>query len=218
MKVSIEREIQRSAHEAAAAIRRALAAHGVVSINLISCPGAGKTSLIERAIEGLEGKKRVAVIEGDIETELDAERIRRHGVQVHQINTRSSCNIQPAMLLAALGRIDLAAADLLFVENVGNLVCPAEVPLGEDARIVALSVAEGDEKPLKYPMVFRTSGILAITKVDLLPHVRFSVERVKAAARAVNPAIEIFETSAETGEGIAPFLARIEALRPKASG
>lgn len=218
MEIRIDREIQRSAEEAAGEIRRLLAARRVFAVNLISSPGSGKTTLIEAAIEALKGKSRIAVIEGDIETEIDAERIRKHGVQVHQINTRSSCHIQPAMLLAALGKIDLDAADLLFVENVGNLVCPAETSLGEDLRVVALSVTEGDEKPLKYPLVFRTSDILAITKIDLLPHVRFRVDRVRAAARTVNPGIEIFETSAMSGEGIAPFLGRIEELRSNKGG
>jgi hydrogenase nickel incorporation protein HypB len=154
----------------------------------------------------------VAVVEGDIETDIDAARIRKHGVQAHQINTRSSCHIQPFLLLAALDAIDLDATDLLFVENVGNLVCPAEVPLGEDVRIVALSVTEGDEKPLKYPLAFKTSDMLVITKTDLLPHVTFDSGRVKAAALAANPRMEIFEASAVTGSGLPSFFRRIEAL------
>lgn len=212
MKVSVERDIQQSAADSARRIRDILAAHDVLGVNLISSPGSGKTTLIEKMIEAMRGRKRLAVIEGDIETEIDAERIRKHGVQVHQINTRSSCNIQPALLLPSLGKIDLGAADILFVENVGTLVCPAEVPLGEDVRVVALSVTEGDEKPLKYPLVFRTSHILVITKTDLLPYVRFRVEDVRTAARTVNPAIGIFETSAESGEGIGELAARLEAL------
>lgn len=218
MKIGIDREIMRSADEAAEAIRRELSARGVFSVNLVSSPGSGKTTLIEAAVEAWRGRPRVAVIEGDIETEIDADRIRRHGVPVHQISTRSACHIQPAMLLAALGKIDLRAADLLFIENVGNLVCPAETSLGEDLRIVALSVAEGDEKPLKYPRLFQTSEILVITKIDLLPHVRFDMDRVKAAARTIRPDVEIFETSAVTGEGVAPLLARIEALRSGKAG
>lgn len=218
MKVTIEQEIQRSAAEAARRIRELLAARKVFAVNLLSSPGSGKTTLIEAAIDGLRGRKRVAVIEGDIETDIDAARIRKHGVQAHQINTRSSCHIQPFLLLSALENIDLHATDLLFVENVGNLVCPAEVPLGEDVRVVALSVTEGDEKPLKYPLVFRTSGMLAITKTDLLPHVTFDLERVRDAARAANPGIEIFEISATTGSGIPAFLRRIEALCDRKTG
>ncbi|MBI5342702.1 MAG: hydrogenase nickel incorporation protein HypB [Deltaproteobacteria bacterium] len=218
MKVDIERQIQQSAEETAGKIRDLLAARKVFAVNLISSPGSGKTTLIESAIEALRGKKRVSVVEGDIETDIDAARIRKHGVQVHQINTRSSCHVPPFLLLSALDHIDLDATDLLFVENVGNLVCPAEVPLGEDLRVVALSVAEGDEKPLKYPLVFKTSDILVITKTDLLPYVKFDPGRVKAAARAVNPRVEIFEVSAVTGSGISSFLERIEELCGRKTG
>lgn len=212
MKVDVEREIQQSAEDAARKIRKRLSDRKVFAVNLISSPGSGKTTLIESAIDALRERKRIAVIEGDIETDIDAARIRKRGVQAHQINTRSSCHIQPLLLLSALDRIDLAATDLLFVENVGNLVCPAEVPLGEDLRVVALSVTEGDEKPLKYPLVFKTSDMLVLTKTDLLPHVRFDPERVKTAARAIHPGVEIFEVSAVTGAGIPALLQRIEAL------
>jgi hydrogenase nickel incorporation protein HypB len=218
MKVDIERQIQQSAEEAAGKIRALLAARKVFAVNLISSPGSGKTTLIEKAIGELRGKLRVAVIEGDIETEIDAARIRKHGVQVHQINTRSSCHIPPFLLLPALEQIDLDKADLLFVENVGNLVCPAEVPLGEDLRMVALSVTEGDEKPLKYPLVFKTSDILVITKTDLLPYVTFDMERVKAAARAANPHMEIFEVSSVAGTGLPPLMDRMEELCRRKTG
>lgn len=218
VKIDLDREIQQSAAAAADAIRRELASRRVFAINLISSPGSGKTTLIESAIEAFRGRLRVAVIEGDIETAIDAERIRKHGVQVHQINTRSSCHIQPAMLLSALGGMDLEPVDLLFVENVGNLVCPAETSLGENLRVVVLSVTEGDEKPLKYPRVFQTSELLAISKIDLLPHVRFDVGRVKAAARTIRPDIEIFEISAISGAGIDRLFARIEALRDAGIG
>jgi len=212
VKVEIEKEIQQSAEAAARVLERIFASRKVLAVNLVSSPGSGKTTLIEALIDRLAGRKRIAVVEGDIETEIDAERIRKHGVQVHQITTRSACHIPPALLVKALDHIDLDAADLLIVENVGNLVCPAEVPLGEDVRVVALSVTEGDEKPLKYPLIFKTSRILVITKTDLLPFVKFSTEAVKAAARSVNPGIEIFETSAVTGEGLAALVDRIEAL------
>jgi hydrogenase nickel incorporation protein HypB len=218
VKVDIEKEIQQSAEDAARRIRELLAARKVFAVNLISSPGSGKTTLIESAIEALRGRKRIAVVEGDIETDIDSARIRKHGVQAHQINTRSSCHIQPFVLLSALDNIDLGATDLLFVENVGNLVCPAEVPLGEDMRVVALSVTEGDEKPLKYPLVFRTSDVLVITKTDLLPYVKFDPERVKTAARAVNPGIGIFEVSAATGSGLPAFFKGIEAACDKKMG
>ncbi len=212
MKVEIEKEIQQSAGAAARVLEGVFASRKVLAVNLVSSPGSGKTTLIEAMIERLHGRLRIAVVEGDIETEIDAERIRKHGVQVRQITTRSSCHIPPALLVKALDHIDLDAADLLIVENVGNLVCPAEVPLGEDVRVVALSVTEGDEKPLKYPLIFKTSRVLVVTKTDLLPFVKFSAEAVKAAARSVNPGIEIFETSAVTGEGLEALVARIEAL------
>jgi hydrogenase nickel incorporation protein HypB len=200
------------------AIRALLSERRIYALNLLSSPGSGKTTLIEALLSRLDGKGGVAVVEGDIETEIDADRIRRHGVQVRQINTRSTCHIQPSRLLAVLREMDLSATRLLLVENVGNLVCPAEVPLGEDARVVLLSVTEGDEKPLKYPLVFRTSDLLVITKTDLLPHVTFDVDRVRRAARAANPAVEIFEVSAATGDGMSALLDRIVALRAAKSG
>lgn len=218
MKVSVGRTIQRSAEESARRIRALLDAKRILSLNVISSPGSGKTALIERIIDAFRGALRVGVVEGDIETELDAERIRKHGVPVCQINTRSSCHIQPFRLLEALGTMDLDAVDVLIVENVGNLVCPAEVSLGEDVRIVLLSVTEGDEKPWKYPLAFRTSGILVITKTDLLPFVTFDVERVRKAACAANPQVEIFEVSAANGRGLEPLLDRIAALRARRTG
>jgi hydrogenase nickel incorporation protein HypB len=213
VRVEVERSIAQAADEASRAIRAMLAERGIFALNLISSPGSGKTTLIEGLLSRFEGKGGVAVVEGDIETDLDAERIRKHGVQVRQINTRSSCHIQPSQLLGVLRQMDLSETRLLIVENVGNLVCPAEVPLGEDLRVVLLSVTEGDEKPMKYPLVFRTSDLLVVTKTDLLPYVTFDVERVRRAARAARPGIEIFQLCAITGEGMAAFLDRIESLR-----
>jgi len=213
LRIEVERSIQQSADEASRAIRSLLAERRIYALNFISSPGSGKTTLIEALLDRFEGKGGVAVVEGDIETDIDAERIRKHGVQVRQINTRSSCHIQPSQLLGALREMDLSGTRLLIVENVGNLVCPAEVSLGEDARVVLLSVTEGDEKPLKYPLVFRTSDLLVITKTDLLPYVTFDVERVRRAARTANPAVEIFEVSAATGAGMPALLDRIEARR-----
>ena len=212
VRVEVERSIQQSVDDISKEIRSLLAGRGIFSLNLISSPGSGKTSLIEALLSRYEGKGTVAVIEGDLETEIDSDRIRKHGVNVLQINTRSGCHIQPIQLLNALRQMDLSDTRLLIVENVGNLVCPAEVPLGEDKRIVLLSVTEGDEKPLKYPLIFKTSDILIITKTDLLPYVKFDVGRVRRAARIANPAIEIFELSAVTGEGVPAFLDRIESF------
>ncbi len=218
MEVSINKRIQESAEKTARAIRALLESRHIFSMNFISSPGSGKTTLIEKIIEAFEGQRRVAVIEGDIETDIDSERIRKYGIPVRQINTRSSCHIQPFQLLKALETMDLDAVDILVVENVGNLVCPAEVPLGEEVRVVLLSVTEGAEKPLKYPLVFRTSDILLITKTDLLPFVTFDTEAVRNAARAVNPGIEIFEVSATSGSGLDLFLERIESLTARRTG
>ena len=213
VRIEVGRAILQSADEAAAAIRALLAERKIFAVNLISSPGSGKTTLIEALLARFEGKGGVAVVEGDIETGIDAERIRKRGVQVRQINTHSACHIQPSRLLSVLREMDLSETRLLLVENVGNLVCPAEVSLGEDARVVLLSVTEGDEKPLKYPLAFRTSDLLVITKTDLLPYVTFDVDRVRRAARVANPAVQIFETSATTGAGMDVLLDRIEALR-----
>lgn len=218
MEVEVGKEIQQSAEAAAREIRAFLDARRIFALNLVSSPGSGKTTLIEALIGAWRGRRRLAVIEGDIETEIDAERIRRHGVPVRQINTRSSCHIQPFMLRRALEEMDLSGVEFLFVENVGNLVCPAEVPLGEDVRVALLSVTEGDEKPLKYPLLFRTSQVLAITKTDLLPHVTFRVAAVRGAARAINPEIAVFELSAASGAGVEPFAAHLEALRARRFG
>jgi len=218
LRIEVERSIQQSADEASRAIRSLLAERRIYALNFISSPGSGKTTLIEALLDRFEGKGGVAVVEGDIETDIDAERIRKHGVQVRQINTRSSCHIQPSQLLGALREMDLSGTRLLIVENVGNLVCPAEVPLGEDARVVLLSVTEGDEKPLKYPLVFKTSHLLVITKTDLLPYVKFDVGKVRRAARIANPSVEIFEVSAVSGAGLPALLDRVEALRSAKGG
>ncbi len=218
MRIEVERSLGQSAEASAREIRALLSGRKIYALNLISSPGSGKTSLIEALLGRYAAKSRVAVVEGDIETDIDAGRIRRHGVQVRQINTRSSCHIQPSQLLSVLRGMDLEQTRLLIVENVGNLVCPAEIPLGEDTRVVLLSVTEGDEKPLKYPLVFKTSDLLVITKTDLLPYVRFDVERVRRAARTANPAVEIFEVSAVTGAGLPALLDRIESLRAAKNG
>ena len=202
MRVKVGQAVQQSAQAEADILKGIFAAHRLLAVNLVSSPGSGKTTLIEALIGVLAGRKRIAVVEGDVETDIDAARIRKHGVQVHQIMTRSSCHIPPFMLREALKRLDLAAVDILIIENVGNLVCPAEIPLGEDVRVVALSVTEGDEKPLKYPLMFSVCDVLLINKIDVLAYFDFDVEAVKERAMKLNPKLRIIPISARTGEGI----------------
>lgn len=174
----------------------------VFVFNLMSSPGAGKTSLLERTIEHLKGKLRIGVIEGDITSSLDAERIAQKGVQTVQVNTDGACHLDANMIREAVSQIDLANLDLMVVENVGNLVCPAEFDVGEDMKVMILSVTEGDDKPLKYPLMFRLSQALLINKVDLLPYVDCNIERIREAATRLSPSIAIFEVSCRTGEGL----------------
>ncbi|MGD1048286.1 MAG: hydrogenase nickel incorporation protein HypB [Candidatus Krumholzibacteriaceae bacterium] len=187
-----------------------LAGRGIVSLNVMSAPGAGKTSLLLRTIPLLRERYSVGVIEGDIQTTTDAERIATLGIPVHQIETGGVCHLDAGMVHAALHRLDLGAIDLLFIENVGNLVCPAEFDLGEDARVMLLSVTEGDDKPKKYPLMFRESRLLLLNKVDLLPHVSFDVGKARREAREINPALEIIEVSCTTGAGIDRWIAWID--------
>ncbi len=190
--------------------RRELAGRGIVSLNVMSAPGAGKTSLLLRTIPLLKERYSVGVIEGDIQTTTDAERIATLGIPVYQIETGGVCHLDAAMVHSALHRLDLDAIDLLFIENVGNLVCPAEFDLGEDARVMLLSVAEGDDKPKKYPLMFRESRLLLLNKVDLLPYVSFDVAKARREAREINPALDIIEVSCTTGAGIDRWIAWID--------
>jgi hydrogenase nickel incorporation protein HypB len=185
----------------AADIRAALGARGILAVNLMSSPGAGKTSLLERIVEGLKPRAHLAVIEGDIETERDAERIRAKGVPAWQITTGGACHLEAKMVGKLLPEIDADIA-FLFIENVGNLVCPASYELGEHLRLVLLSAPEGDDKPKKYPKAFTTSDVLVLTKADLFPYLPFDPEKAKSEALELNPRLKVFVTSAVTGEGI----------------
>jgi len=173
-------------------------------LNMISSPGSGKTTILTRTITDLKGKVRIGVIEGDIQTQLDAERIRATQAPAVQINTNGSCHLSAAQVSSALAQLPLDQIDMVFVENVGNLVCPSAFELGEDGKVVVLSVAEGDDKPAKYPAIFSKSKVLLINKIDLLPSgaVDFDVEKVKADARTLNKDIEIFCVSAKNGQGM----------------
>ncbi|MDY0242968.1 MAG: hydrogenase nickel incorporation protein HypB [Rhodospirillaceae bacterium] len=188
--------------------REHLDRHGVVAVNLMSAPGSGKTSLLESTIRALSAKGvRVAVIEGDLETENDAERIRRHGVPAIQITTGSACHLDAAMVHEALHHLDLDGIDILFIENVGNLVCPAEFALGQHWDVVLLSVTEGDDKPAKYPIIFRGAARVLITKGDLLPHIEeFDLDRAVEAVHDLDAEIPIDFLSAKTGAGMESWL------------
>lgn len=179
--------------------------HGVFAINLMSSPGAGKTSLLERTIESLSDL-RVGVIEGDLETDRDAQRIRAKGAPAVQISTGSACHLDAFMVHEGIHELPLEGLDLVFIENVGNLVCPASYDVGAHMNVVLLSVVEGDDKPEKYPVMFRNAQLMVITKTDLLPYVDFSVEKAIRSARKVNPSIDVIRLSAKTGEGIEEWL------------
>lgn len=182
------------------------------ALNLISSPGAGKTTLLEATIRHLDGQPSVAVIEGDLQTDRDAARIRGTGVPVHQINTGEGCHLDAHMVGHAMEHIEIPAGGVLFIENVGNLVCPASFDLGEAHRVVLLSVTEGDDKVEKYPVAFRDADVLVITKIDLAPYVDFSLERCRETARTLNPDIAIFELSARSGEGLEPWCQWVSSL------
>jgi hydrogenase nickel incorporation protein HypB len=174
----------------------------VLALNLMSSPGSGKTSLLERTLHALGQDMRIYVVEGDQATTHDAERIRATGCPVIQINTGTGCHLDADMLARGLRQLDPLRGSLVLIENVGNLVCPALFDLGERDKVVVLSVTEGDDKPAKYPHMFRACRLMLINKIDLLPHVRFDVERCVGYARAVNPGIEVLQVSAETGQGM----------------
>lgn len=178
----------------------------IVALNLVSSPGSGKTTILERTIRELRGEIPMAVIEGDQQTMLDAERIDATGVDVVQVNTGAGCHLDADMVHQALHRMEVAENSLLFIENVGNLVCPAMFDLGEAAKVVIISVTEGEDKPLKYPAMFDAAGLCLINKTDLLPHVDFDVARCREYALRVNHHLEFFEISARTGEGMPAWL------------
>lgn len=199
---------QRATHN-----RAHLNAHGVVAINLMSSPGAGKTLLLEQTIRALHGEISLAVIEGDLETDNDARRIRALGVAAHQINTGSACHLDALLVHNALHHLELDGVELLFIENVGNLVCPASFDLGERHKVAVLSVTEGEDKPLKYPHMFAAASLMLLNKVDLLPYLNFDVDKCMAYAREVNPDIDIMLVSATRGDGMDAWLKWLESER-----
>jgi len=191
--------------------RERLARLGVPAFNLVSSPGSGKTTLLERTIALLRGRLVPAVIEGDQQTARDAERIAAAGARAVQINTGKGCHLDALRVGQALGELDLERGQVVFIENVGNLVCPADFDLGETSRVVLLSVTEGEDKPLKYPSIFAGSQLLLVTKIDLLPHLDFRLQDCLDHARAQNPALDVILLSSRTGAGMEAWLAWIAA-------
>jgi hydrogenase nickel incorporation protein HypB len=189
---------------------------GVAVLNLMSAPGAGKTALLERAIEAGLGETRIGVLEGDVQGSLDADRIAHLHVPVTQLNTDpgfgGECHLDANMVRSAIPELPLGEIDLLVIENVGNLVCPAEFRIGEDARAMVCSVAEGEDKPLKYPLMFRSCELICVNKIDLLPHIEFDLERLLDNIEAVNPDATVLTVSARTGEGVEAWREWLESL------
>ncbi len=200
--ITIERKVLEKNDELARQNRELFERNGIFVINLVSSPGSGKTSLLEKTLEHLNGKIRVAVIEGDVQTDLDAQRVAKFGVPVVQIVTNGGCHLEARLVQDALGKMELEGTDLLVIENVGNLVCPAGYDLGEAMKIVIASTTEGDDKPLKYPAMFRNASVLIINKVDLVPYLNFNLDELRKNALRINPNLTVFETSCTTGSGI----------------
>jgi len=200
--IALEKEILGKNQMLAEINRSWLIERGILALNLVSSPGSGKTTLLERTLNDLKNEYEISVIEGDQETIHDAERIRATGCKAVQINTGTGCHLEADMLARGLESLNPASNSLLFIENVGNLVCPAMFDLGERAKVAILSVTEGEDKPLKYPNMFRASELMILNKIDLLPFVKFNVEKCIAYAKEVNPGIEILKVSAITGEGM----------------
>jgi hydrogenase nickel incorporation protein HypB len=211
-RVEVRQNVLKENDRIAAGLRERLAGTRTLCLNLISSPGAGKTSILEGTLEALgRTTLRAAVLTGDIQTERDADRLKRFGYPALQITTGGTCHLDASMVERSMALLPPGELDVLFVENVGNLVCPASYDLGEDAKVVVLSVAEGDDKPLKYPGIFRRARLMLLHKIDLLPYTRFSREAAVADARRVNPEIEVLETSAVAEPGLGAWLEWIDA-------
>lgn len=206
MKIVAAKSILKANDQLAEENRGRLDAAGVFGVNLVGSPGAGKTTLLEGLFAAFKGRLRPGVIEGDIAGSIDAQRMEQIGVPVVQINTDGACHLDANMVASAVGQFDLAKLDLLVIENVGNLVCTAGFKLGERLRIVVLSVAEGDDKAVKYPAIFQGSDALVITKTDLMPYMNFRAERVAADMQRLRPGTPVFQVSALKGEGLTPLV------------
>lgn len=204
---TVERKILKKNDDLAAENRGAFVRHGVFAVNVLSSPGAGKTTLLEQTVLRLRNEIRLAVVVGDVQTDRDARRISKHDVPAVQIVTHGACHLDASLVQDALANLSLADLDLLIIENVGNLVCPASFDLGEHVKVVVASTTEGDDKPAKYPKMFHVCDVCVINKIDLLPHVDFDLDQFKRFAREANPEIAFFETSARTGAGVDAWVA-----------
>jgi hydrogenase nickel incorporation protein HypB len=200
--ITVERKVLEKNDDIARLNRAAFSERGIFALNLVSSPGSGKTSILEKTCEALREKRKIAVIEGDVQTDLDAQRVAAYGVQVVQIVTLGGCHLDAGLVRDAMQKLDLDQTELLFIENVGNLVCPAGYDLGEAMKAAVLSTTEGDDKPLKYPAMFRNSSVLIINKTDLIPYVNCNMNELKGNALKINPFLRIFEISCKTGAGI----------------
>jgi hydrogenase nickel incorporation protein HypB len=204
--VTVERKILAKNDDIAAENRQIFKNHTLFTINLLSSPGSGKTSLLEKTMEQLNNSIKIAVVEGDVQTDNDAKRIAKYKVPVVQIVTNGGCHLEAKLVQNALENFDLSTLDLLVIENVGNLVCPANYDLGEAKKIVMLSTTEGDDKPSKYPAMFRVADVMIINKIDLLDYVDFDMKRVREHALVINPDLKIIELSCKTGEGFGAWI------------
>lgn len=200
--ITIERKVLEKNDEVAGQNRALFEKHGIVAINVVSSPGSGKTSILERTLERLAGRLKIAVVEGDVQTDLDAQRVAKFNVPAVQIITAGGCHLEANLVRDALASLNLTGIRLLIIENVGNLVCPSNYDLGEAMKVVVASTTEGDDKPLKYPAMFRNASILIINKIDLVPYVNSDPARIRAHALQINPSLTVFQTSCTTGAGI----------------
>ena len=218
-RIDVREKVMAKNDELAAGVRLQLREHGVPSLNLVSSPGSGKTTLLERTLDALGDTLRMAVVTGDVQTQNDADRLAaRTDRLVQAVVTGGACHMDARQIATALDQVDLEETDLLFIENVGNLVCPASWDLGEDAKVVIFSVTEGEDKPLKYPRMFERSSHCVINKVDLLPYLPFDMDRAVECAREVNPSLGFFRTSALTGEGLGEWYGFLTALTRRGAG
>jgi len=200
--VTIVRNVLEANDRLAEELKAKFAEKKILCLNLMSSPGAGKTTLLEKTLTDLKSEFKMAVIEGDLQTDNDAQRVAATGAQAVQVNTEGGCHLDSGMVLDSLKALDLEGLDILFVENVGNLVCPAEFEVGEDYKVTLLSVAEGDDKPEKYPLMFHISAVMLLNKVDLLPYVDFDMDKAKGHATTLNKEIKVMPISARSGENM----------------